>query len=175
MEVENFHMTMPASSGELVQVAERELLHVMRFAFPFSAFNTDTSRRISRMGFGIEYCAGDVIVRQGDVGDSMFLIISGTVLLETDIGEEGTEEAQQNQTVRLFRGQTFGELSLVWMQAEVVEAGQSELLGARDWTARAVDNCVIVEFTRPMLEPVQSHPSRAPTHDPAFALARRRV
>ncbi len=68
--------------------------------------------------------AGEVIMRRGDEGDSMFVIASGTV--EVDLGSE-------REPVQLRAGEFFGELALL----ERV---------TRTATVRALDECRLLEL-----------------------------
>jgi CRP-like cAMP-binding protein len=57
--------------------------------------------------FGIRYEGGDVIFREGDAGDTMYVILSG----EVEITQ--TREGKVVELARLKRGDFFGELALL--------------------------------------------------------------
>jgi hypothetical protein len=146
--------------GEYCDIPERDIIQVMRFAYPFKEFEIDVIRRVARAGIPIQYEAGDVIISQAEEGDSMFLIIAGCVYISIDLDESATLPAQQNQFQTLLKGQTFGEHSLVWHE-EKSHLWQS--YRAREFTASAADYTIIIEFTLEALAPV-FHYSKFPKY-----------
>lgn len=82
-----------------------------------------------------EYAKGTVIVREDEVGDTMYAIISGSVDVVRGEGEAA-------QTVaKLERGQIFGEMALVLKEprtATVITAEDTELLRFNDRTLRRI-------------------------------------
>ena len=80
-----------------------------------------------------DYPKGTMIVREGEVGDTMFAIIRGSVDV---VRGEG---AAAQTVARLERGQIFGEMALVLREprtATVITAEETELLRFNDRTLR---------------------------------------
>ena len=153
--------------GEFADIPEREIVQVMRFAYPFKEFSMDAIRRTAKAGIPIQYEAGDVIIRQSEEGDSMFLIIDGSVSLTTDLGELATLSARRNQFRLLCKGDTFGENALVWND-EHSDLWKS--YSAREFQATAEDYCIIVEFSRNAMLPVYLPSITNQTSSPDFIL-----
>ncbi len=82
-----------------------------------------------------EYPTGTRIVKEGEIGDTMYAIISGSVDVVRGEGEAA-------QTVaRLERGQIFGEMALVLQErrtATVITAEETELLRFNEKTLRRI-------------------------------------
>lgn len=138
--------------GNFADVPERELIQSMRLVYPFKLFEIEIIRRISRTGVPIQYQPGETIVFQDDEGDSMFIIIRGTVELYTELDHYADSKAQQFQHKFLFSGQTFGENSLVWHEER--DGNMWKSFGRREWTAIADTFCVVLELTRKSMKPV---------------------
>ncbi|WP_372370518.1 cyclic nucleotide-binding domain-containing protein [Candidatus Uabimicrobium sp. HlEnr_7] len=79
--------------------------------------------------------AGTIIIRQGDEGDSLFAIISGSVVV---IKEEGDHEIEVAQ---LRSGSEFGEMSLL--------TGEK-----RSATVKAISDTTVVEVSKDSLSPL---------------------
>jgi predicted RND superfamily exporter protein len=82
-----------------------------------------------------QYAKGTTIVREGEVGDTMYAIISGSVDV---VRGEG---AAAQTVARLERGQIFGEMALVLKEprsATVVTAEETELLRFNEKTLRRI-------------------------------------
>jgi CRP-like cAMP-binding protein len=139
--------------GEYCDVPEREIIQVMRFAYPFKEFEMDVIRRVARAGIPIQYEPGDEIISQAEEGDSMFLIIGGGVYLTIELDETATLPARQKQFQNLQKGQTFGEHALVWSE-ENSHLWQS--YRAREFNARAAEFTIVIEFTLQALSPVSN-------------------
>jgi hypothetical protein len=137
--------------GEFADIPEREIIQVMRFAFPFRNFSMDVIRRTARAAIPIQYEAGDIIVRQDEEGDSMFLLISGSVYITTDLGELATAPSRRKQLRFLYKGNTFGENAIVWDEEE---SNLWKSYHVREFQAIAEDYSIVVEFSRNVMQPV---------------------
>src|SRR5262249_51205215 len=94
----------------------------------FAALDQRTRRRISRLLRPRLSLPGEIIVRKGERGDSMYFISSGAV-----------EVRLQPEPVRLGRGDFFGEMALLHQRprsADVVALGYCRMLrlAYRDFT-----------------------------------------
>jgi predicted RND superfamily exporter protein len=91
----------------------------------FAGLRPAQARIVVLMGEIRRYQPGDLIVRRGDVGDEMYVIIQGAVDVMIGAGDERRKIAQQR------RGDVFGEMGLVRQHersADVVAAEPVELL-----------------------------------------------
>ena len=87
------------------------------------------ARIVILMGEIKRYGQGDTIVKRGDVGDEMYVIIQGTVDIMVGDGEDRRRIAQQR------RGDVFGEMGLVRQHersADVIAAEPVELLAVNE-------------------------------------------
>jgi CRP-like cAMP-binding protein len=57
----------------------------------------------------VEYPAGDIVIKEGEAGETMFLILKGTVAVIKGEGEEGVQEIE---LARIGAGDYFGEMAL---------------------------------------------------------------
>jgi signal-transduction protein with cAMP-binding, CBS, and nucleotidyltransferase domain len=101
---------------------EKVLLELMSFTKHFKLFDTigmtnEHAYICKSMGLA-HYKPNEVIVRQGDKGDSFFYILSGIVKIiitkKYDLGPEQGEIKIDKYIGDLKAGQTFGELSLIY-------------------------------------------------------------
>jgi CRP-like cAMP-binding protein len=83
----------------------------------------------------LQYQAGEVIIREGDVGSEMFVVMTGTVRVVTGTKQAPVELAQ------LKRGAFFGEVSLL--------TGRP-----RTATVLAIDDVELVAFGKQDMEPI---------------------
>jgi NTE family protein len=75
---------------------------------PFFAALDEASRlEIARQLEPVHVAAGEVVFRQGDAGDGLYLVVSGR--LRVTVATEGTEHAVQD----LGRGAVVGEIALL--------------------------------------------------------------
>ncbi|MFP3386717.1 cyclic nucleotide-binding domain-containing protein, partial [Tritonibacter sp. SIMBA_163] len=65
----------------------------------------------------VRYAPGDVIVREGDYGNSMFLILSGGVLVVTD----GVSNAELGRRTRQRKRGLFQALRQLWANPDQPE------------------------------------------------------
>lgn len=80
------------------------LHHVPIFQF----FSVPERTSLVKAGKVLEYKEGETIVRQGETGDSFYLIVSGMVVVTLDTPGQGLMEV-----ARLGEGNYFGEMSLL--------------------------------------------------------------
>jgi len=91
----------------------------------------------------VTFLTGDTIICEGEVGDTAYLIISGSV--EVIVGEG----AQPKSVGELAAGEVFGEMSLIDP-------------GPRSATVKAVSEtkCVVTTYDE-LMGPFQKHPEQA--------------
>jgi CRP/FNR family cyclic AMP-dependent transcriptional regulator len=100
-----------------------------------------TLARVGERAVERSYRRGQLIVHQGDLGDSLFVIVEGLVKVFVT-----SEEGDEMVLVTLRPPETFGELALI--------DG-----GARSASAEALEPTSVLALTRPtLLELVQEHP-----------------
>ncbi len=89
-----------------IVIADGQVLNEY-LAQALSALSPDRLSEIARQVQPIGYAPGQVIVREGEVGDTFYVLLDGTadVLI-------GRAEAAPMQVERLVRGQYFGEMAL---------------------------------------------------------------
>jgi len=95
----------------------------------FAGLRPAQARIVILMGEIKRFQPGETIVRRGDVGDEMYVIIQGTVDIEVGVGDQRRRIAQQR------RGDVFGEMGLVRQHersADVVAAEPVELLAVNE-------------------------------------------
>ncbi|MBF0604965.1 MAG: cyclic nucleotide-binding domain-containing protein [Nitrospirae bacterium] len=74
----------------------------------FRFFSVSERTSLVKGGKILEYKEGETIVHQGDTGDSLYLIVSGMVVVTLDAADQGPLEV-----ARLGEGNYFGEMSLL--------------------------------------------------------------
>jgi CRP/FNR family cyclic AMP-dependent transcriptional regulator len=81
----------------------------------FSGLTPEQVEQIAALGQEIVYHAGDVIIREGDPSDEMYIICGGTVEVDVSRGTipDVPGPPQVTSLVRLGQGQVFGEMALV--------------------------------------------------------------
>jgi CRP-like cAMP-binding protein len=98
------------------------------------------SLELARIGDYVRYKAGDVIMREGEASDTMYLFLEGTVDVSKEltlkIAGKGFGQAEKSMT-RLAAGSApaFGEMSIFGDEA-------------RSATVSAVNNCLLFSLTR---------------------------
>ena len=151
---------------EPAEILERKIIRVLRFVSWFHAMGMSELRDIARGGLPIKYPKGCTIVQQGDDGDSMFVVLQGTVHLEAELIEGATVRAQKHQACTLEEGDSWGEGAIVWVEPD--ESGGAEDEAAeehhrwwaldavsdgwdytqREATAVAETDCIVIELPR---------------------------
>ena len=81
---------------------DARIRHLQRVPL-FSGFSEDELRRVVDLSEIVELPAGSVVAQMGEPGDSFFVIIDGTVAVQTPVGTGG----------ELRPGDFFGEMSLL--------------------------------------------------------------
>jgi predicted RND superfamily exporter protein len=95
----------------------------------FAGLRPNQARIVVLMGELRRFAAGDVIVRRGDRGEEMFLLLDGTVRVWGDSNHDRPPIAEHS------RGAVFGEMALVRRverSADVVAAGPVEVLAVNE-------------------------------------------
>ena len=150
--------------------AERNILRVLRFVPWFKEMGMNELRDVARAGLAIFYPEGNTMIEQGEDGDSMFIVLEGTVHLEIELGQGATVRAQKHQAQLLQEGQTFGESAVVWVEPEGRNHYDDEYSAddvgdedkwwkgvavsdgfdytVREWTAVAETQCTVLELSR---------------------------
>ena len=81
----------------------------------FSGLTPEQVEQITALGQEFVYNADDVIIREGDPSDEIYIICSGMV--EVDVSRGAIPDVpgppQMTSLVRLGQGQVFGEMALV--------------------------------------------------------------
>ena len=101
----------------------------------FSGLAEAEMQRLLQLAAERRVAPGEVIVEEGSMGDSMFLLYSGTI----EVLKRGPEGAEVQLACLAERGAFLGEMSLVDP-------------GPRSATARAVDAAVLLELSLQQLE-----------------------
>jgi len=113
-----------------------DIVAILRRTPFFAAFDDDTLQLIARAGRLRDYAANSEIVREGDVGASLFVVITG--LLEVTKAIAGKPPRRLGQ---LMPGSIFGEMSLL--------TGASRIA-----TVSATTAATILEIEKSEMEPV---------------------
>ncbi len=92
----------PTRPGPTASSRDTRIRHLQRVPL-FNGFTEDELRRVAELSRIVEAPAGTVITRVGEPGDSFFVIIDGTVAVQTSAGTGS----------RLQPGDFFGEMSLL--------------------------------------------------------------
>jgi CRP-like cAMP-binding protein len=85
-----------------------DLVHILKGVELFRGLDKAQLERIISIGQEETYKEGQVIVRQGEPGDKMYIISKGQVEIRVDDSQGGTHTA-----VYLGQGQVFGEMALL--------------------------------------------------------------
>ena len=97
----------------------------------FQGLDADDIEGIADRTIEVDYAAGGVIVREGEIGTGFFVVVSGAVHVVRD-----------GETVStLGRGEFFGELSVLDQRprnAQVVAAESTSCLALASWDLEAV-------------------------------------
>jgi hypothetical protein len=100
--------------GCLADIALGVVLKVLRFVDAFSALGMSELRVLACEGVAMRFLDGEVIVEQGDEGDSMFVVLRGSVCLCPALGIGGKVASQAIQSMHVRMAQIFGTSALVW-------------------------------------------------------------
>jgi CRP/FNR family cyclic AMP-dependent transcriptional regulator len=101
------------SEGRLLAPAEQQALEgemeqIVLRSHLFKSLDDAGRQHLLASGFVMRFDAGDIILRQGDAGDTMYLVMDGTVRVETHTAAGG-----EVQLAELGRGACIGEVSVI--------------------------------------------------------------
>ncbi|MGN6379260.1 MAG: cyclic nucleotide-binding domain-containing protein [Gaiellales bacterium] len=119
-EVADLQLPMP-ERRVLIDQARR-----LREVSPFDSLTQHEATNLRAMMEQLELPAGEVIIRRGDIGDSLYVIEQGTAVAQAT-EEDGTARV----IARMGPGQVFGEIALVtgtWRTFDVVAGSNVRLL-----------------------------------------------
>jgi len=85
-----------------------DLIRILKGVELFRGLDNAQLQRVVSISQEETYKEGQVIVRQGDPGDKMYIISSGQVEVQVNVGRGGRHTA-----VYLGEGQVFGEMALI--------------------------------------------------------------
>ncbi len=80
----------------------------------------------------LNYPAGDEIVREGEVGDSLFLIVEGSVEILKEVSTSA--EHSKEKLATLGMGETFGEMAIIDLQK-------------RSATVKSLEDTIVLSFS----------------------------
>ena len=100
----------------------------------FSGIRTEGLERIAAICSEQSFRVGDIVFREGDVGDKLFLILEGKVRISREVSGMGEEALAV-----LGQGQAFGEMALI-----------DEFPRSAD--ARVHERCRLLVLTKEQLE-----------------------
>jgi len=84
-----------------------ELVDLLKGVELFAGLNADQIRRLAAITRLVEYKDGEIVFRQGDPGDRLYVIQDGQVAVL--VGDPKTAQP----TLYLGRGQIFGEMAII--------------------------------------------------------------
>lgn len=87
---------------------ERDMEAIVLGSHLFKSLDLSSRVNLIASAFVMTYEAGDTILREGDPGDTMFLVMDGTLRVETSGGANGTVHLAE-----LGRGACVGEVSVI--------------------------------------------------------------
>lgn len=121
----------PEEQAALVE----EMASIIEQSHLFKSLDEEGRRDVLESGYAMTFAEGDVLVRQGDRGDVMYLVMRGTVRVET------ATPAGKVHLAELGRGACIGEVSVL--------SG-----GERTATVTATTDVDVVAFARHRIERV---------------------
>lgn len=95
---------LPLRAMDSRAVVHPEVVALLRRADVFAAMAPPALERLAQAARWVDVGAGDVVIRQGDVGDAYFVVESGTLSVEVDGVRRSAE---------LGSGEGFGEIALL--------------------------------------------------------------
>ncbi len=104
-----------------------EMFRELRSLPLFEGLSDDQIRSVSSTSALLRFTAGETLVRQGDTGDSMYVIKSGSVRVMVSAGASGDRKL----VAKLGAGQFFGEMSLLTGEprsASVISEAETEVM-----------------------------------------------
>lgn len=103
----------------------------------FSKFPSEIREKLLKCAVLKQYSPEDVIIKQGDPGDSMFVILSGSIKIQKKSPEFGNHKIVVNS---MYEGDTFGELALL-------SEGMDENI-KRSATCKSCDNTILLGISK---------------------------
>src|SRR5580698_5411281 len=113
----------------------------------FSTLTADECASVVAQGSLVDFKPGEIILHEGDTGDKMYVIESGTVQVFTN-----SFDGSDMVLARLEAGRWFGEQALL--------PGGT---GHRNASVRCLEACRLLTVSRPLLESALSHNSELVT------------
>lgn len=155
--------TVPEDYEEKQQVRQREeIFSDLRSLHLFSGLADDQIRAITSTTRIQRFTEGEDLVRQGDTGDSMYVVRSGRVRVMVTAGG-----GDSRLVARLGPGEYFGEMSLLTGEprnASVVADTETEVLAITKSNFSSIissDSTVVKELSRALTERMQTLSERA--------------
>jgi CRP-like cAMP-binding protein len=118
-----------ALDTEELAALDRDMEAIVLGSHLFKSLDLAARANLIAGGFVMKYAAGETILREGDPGDTMFIVMSGTVTVET------RNAAGNVHLAELGRGACVGEVSVI--------TG-----AARTATVTAVTDVTVATFAR---------------------------
>lgn len=99
--------------GRALEPGERESLlddieELIHSSHLFKSLDDEGRRDLIESGYVVSYSEGETLMKQGDVGSTMYLVMSGSVSVETDKGAGGSIHLAE-----LGRGACVGEVGVL--------------------------------------------------------------
>ena len=136
---------------------------------PFFRGFTDTEKEklINRTGCFEKYSKEDVIFKQGDIGDTLFLVLQGKINLfrlgtiKVDEGRVSLKEEFNKKIITLDTGAIFGEISMLTDSkrnvSAQVESGQAVLMKITKKLIDSLNHHTQIKFHRQLLLSLAYH------------------
>ncbi len=107
----------------------------------FKTLDEEGRRELVRTGYVLSYDAGQTLMKQGDIGSTMFIIMRGKVAVQTDRGAGSSVHLAE-----LGRGACIGEVGVL-------------MGGPRTATVKAIDDVKVIAFEKHRVQRViDAHP-----------------
>jgi CRP/FNR family cyclic AMP-dependent transcriptional regulator len=84
-----------------------ELVELLKGVELFAGMSEDQLKRLAAISRVVEYRDGEIVVRQGETGDRLYVIRDGQVAVVVG------DDLRAQPTLYLGRGQIFGEMALI--------------------------------------------------------------
>ncbi|CAG9321215.1 unnamed protein product [Blepharisma stoltei] len=99
----------------------------------FQKFSKEVRISLLKIANFVEFRPGEIVFRQGDSGDMMYVILNGSISIEKKSSEFGNKEIVVNS---LYDGKQFGELALI------------SALRPGDYSSKRMATCVCSEISK---------------------------
>ncbi|MBX7194131.1 MAG: cyclic nucleotide-binding domain-containing protein [Sandaracinaceae bacterium] len=94
-------------SADEVAALERDMADIVARSHLFKSLDDAARKELLESAFVMQYDAGEMLLREGDPGDTMFLVMEGTVRVHTHSAQG------EIQLAELGRGACVGEVSVL--------------------------------------------------------------